>query len=125
MSSGDIPFATVVIIGAERSGTNALRDMLTCLLEFTTWNFDKIPTNRATPRIRRFLPAAFLRLWHHSDQLHFVVEKTCANTLPVLFVDAILPAALYVRICNGQSRSKSPAVLVSTHRQSKERVMAC
>jgi hypothetical protein len=91
MSSGDFPFTPVVIIGARRSGTNALRDMLARLPEFTTWNCDEIPSNRAIPRIHRFIRAAFLHLWHHSGQPHFVVEKTCANTLPVPFVDAIRP----------------------------------
>lgn len=37
-----LPFTPVVIIGAGRSGTNALRDALTALPEFETWPCDEI-----------------------------------------------------------------------------------
>ncbi len=114
MSCSALKFTPVVIIGAGRSGTNALRDMLTRLPEFATWTCDEInpiwrhgnlswpndeiPAANATPLVRRFIRGAFERLWHQAAQPRFVVEKTCANTLRVPFVDAILPEAKYVHI---------------------------
>lgn len=114
MNSDELNFTPVVIIGAGRSGTNALRDMLTRLPGFTTWNCDEInpiwrhgnlfwpsdeiPTDNATPRVRRFIRGAFQHLWSKSDKPCFVVEKTCANTLRVPFVDAILPEAKFLHI---------------------------
>ncbi|MGS4948165.1 sulfotransferase family protein [Meridianimarinicoccus sp. RP-17] len=109
-----LPFTPLVIIGAGRSGTNALRDALTRLPGFATWPCDEInpiwrhgniswpndeiPSDRATPRIRAFIRKAFRRIWIASDRPPFVVEKTCANSLRVPFVDAILPEAKYVHI---------------------------
>ena len=110
----DLEFTPVVIIGAGRSGTNALRDMLTRLPGFATWNCDEInpiwrhgniawhndeiPADRATPGVRRFIRGAFRKLWKQQDRPAFVVEKTCANALRVPFVDACLPEAKYVHI---------------------------
>ncbi|MGH1331348.1 MAG: sulfotransferase family protein [Paracoccaceae bacterium] len=109
-----LKFTPVVIIGAGRSGTNTLRDMLTSLSEFATWDCDEInpiwrhgnsswpndeiPATRATPPIRRFIRRAFERIWHQTGQPQFIVEKTCANSLRVPFVDAVLPEAKYVYI---------------------------
>ena len=114
MSAPEFKFTPVVIVGAGRSGTNALRDMLTRLPDFATWDCDEInpiwrhgnlswpndeiPAANATPRIRRFIRSAFERLWHQAGQPRFVVEKTCANSLRVPFVDAVLPEAKYVHI---------------------------
>ena len=110
----EIEFTPVVIIGAGRSGTNALRDMLTALPGFATWNCDEInpiwrhgnvtwpddeiPADRATPTVRRFIRRAFTRIWRRSGRPEFIVEKTCANALRVPFVDAILPEAKYIHI---------------------------
>lgn len=110
----ELDFTPVVIIGAGRSGTNALRDMLTRLPGFATWNCDEInpiwrhgniawpddqiPANRATPKVRRFIRGAFKKIWKQQGRPAFVVEKTCANALRVPFVDACLPEAKYVHI---------------------------
>lgn len=107
-----LPFTPVIIIGAGRSGTNALRDALTALPGFATWNCDEInpiwrhgnlrhpddalPPELARPEVRAYVRGAFLKLWVRSGRPDFVVEKTCANSLRVPFVDRILPEARYV-----------------------------
>lgn len=108
------PFTPVVIIGAGRSGTNALRGALTQLPGFATWPCDEInpiwrhgnldwpddeiPRERATPAVRQSIRMAFLRIWRQQGRPDFVVEKTCANALRVPFVDAVLPEARYIHI---------------------------
>lgn len=108
------PFTPLIIIGAGRSGTNALRDALTRLPGFATWPCDEInpiwrhgnlgwpndeiPPERATPAVRHSIRRAFQRIWWHQGQPNFVVEKTCANSLRVPFVGAVLPEARYVHI---------------------------
>lgn len=104
----------VIIIGAGRSGTNALRDALTALPGFATWDCDEInpiwrhgnlgwpndefPADLASPAVRSFVRGAFVKLWKQKGQPPFVVEKTCANALRVPFVNAILPEARYIHI---------------------------
>ncbi|MEP1207428.1 MAG: sulfotransferase [Rhizobiaceae bacterium] len=109
-----LPFTPVVILGAGRSGTNALRDMLTVLPNFSTWPCDEInPIWRhgnalwphdelgaklATQKVARFVRNAFLRQWKRSKKPKYIVEKTCANTLRVGFVHQILPEARFIHI---------------------------
>ncbi|MCF7749055.1 sulfotransferase [Sulfitobacter sp. M39] len=109
-----LPFTPLIIIGAGRSGTNALRDALTRLQDFETWPCDEInpiwrhgnldlptdeiPPERATPVVRQAIRSSFYRIWQKQGCPRFVVEKTCANTLRVPFVDAVLPEALYIHI---------------------------
>ena len=112
--SDTLPFTPLVIIGAGRSGTNALRDALTGLPGFATWPCDEInpiwrhgnidwpndeiPPERAIPAVRQSIRKAFLRIWKRQGRPEFVVEKTCANSLRVPFVDAVLPEARYIHI---------------------------
>jgi hypothetical protein len=107
-SSGD-----VVIIGAPRSGTNMLRDVLTALPGYGTWDCDEInltwrhgnrdfPSDelgaeQATPSVQRYVSRAFDRARRGSGAPH-VVEKTCANSLRVEFVHRIAPEARYLFI---------------------------
>jgi hypothetical protein len=109
-----LPFTPLLIIGAARSGTNALRDALTRLPGFATWPCDEInpiwrhgnlewpddeiPPERATPAVRQGIRKAFRRIWRQQGQPDFVVEKTCANAVRVPFVDAVLPEARYIHI---------------------------
>lgn len=102
----------VVIIGAPRSGTNMLRDVLTSLPGVTTWPCDEINAiwhhgNRrersdelapelARPEVAAYIRRRFDRVRRRDAPL--VVEKTCANSLRVPFVRAVLPAARYVLI---------------------------
>lgn len=106
-------FTPVIIIGAGRSGTNMLRDVLTELEDFETWPCDEInpiwrqgnigwpddaiPSERAA-RSRVNIRQAFVRIWRETGRPSFVVEKTCANSLRVPFVDAVVPEAKYIHI---------------------------
>jgi len=108
-----LAFTPVVIIGAGRSGTNMLRDMLTALDGFGTWPCDEINPiwrygnaswpNDEIPREcasgpSGYIRQAFGRIWRETGQPRFVVEKTCANSLRVPFVDAVIPEAYYIHI---------------------------
>lgn len=103
----------VIIVGAPRSGTNMLRDVLTSFDGVCTWpcdeiNYiwrhgnvrfpsDEIPALRATPTIKNYIRQRFgdIQSKYNAD---VVVEKTCANSLRVPFVDAVLPDAKYIFI---------------------------
>lgn len=103
----------LVIIGAARSGTNMLRDVLTSLPEFTTWACDEInyiwrhgnvryptdefPPELARPSVRSYIRSAFQKISEGSPEEE-VVEKTCANSLRVAFVNRVLPEARFVEI---------------------------
>lgn len=113
MKTKDQAFQPVVIIGAGRSGTNILRDVLTQLPGFGTWPCDEInyiwrhgntrfPTDefgpqQATPAVKAYIQQTFTR-FARDQRLRYVVEKTCANSLRVSFVDAVLPNAKYIFI---------------------------
>jgi hypothetical protein len=102
----------VVIVGAPRSGTNMLRDVLTSIPGVTTWPCDEInliwrhgnrraPSDELTPAmarpdVRRYIRRRFNAVRGRSG--HTVVEKTCANSLRVEFVREVLPEAKYVLI---------------------------
>jgi len=103
----------LIVIGAPRSGTNMLRDILTSFDGVATWpcdeiNYiwrhgnlsfpsDEIPSEFASSSVKRFIRKSFndIRKKYISD---FVVEKTCANSLRVDFVDAVFPEAKYIFI---------------------------
>lgn len=104
-------YQPIVIIGAPRSGTNMLRDMLTRLPGVGTWPCDEInyiwrhnnvryPSDEFSPSmasnsVRRYVRRKFD--WIAKKQnLDTVIEKTCANSLRVGFVDRIVPDAKYV-----------------------------
>ena len=101
------------MLGAPRSGTNLLRDLLAAFPGAGTWPCDEInaiwrhgnvgyptdflPVARLTPAIRRSITRAFERLALRLE-VDVVIEKTCANCLRVPFVDAVFPDAYYVHI---------------------------
>lgn len=104
--------APVVIIGTARSGTNMLRNVLSSLSGFVTWPCDEIPYiwrygNRdhpndefqpelARPEVCAYINRAFERI--RTDHSQTVIEKTCANSLRVGFVDRVLPEARFLVI---------------------------
>lgn len=105
--------APIVIIGAPRSGTNMLRDLLTSFPGFGTWPCDEInpiwrhgntghPSDALGPELATPAVTAFIRgrfeAFERRGNLSVVVEKTCANSLRVPFVDRVLPDARYVFI---------------------------
>jgi len=109
----DRPFRPLVIIGAPRSGTNLLRDLVCQAPGFATWPCDEInllwrhgnarhPDDElapalATPAVARYLRRRFSDIARRSHAAT-VVEKTCANSLRVGFVDRVLPDARYLFI---------------------------
>lgn len=107
------PLRPVIIIGAGRSGTNILRDVLVADPEATTWPCDEInyiwrhgsrglPTDEfgpanATADVRTYVRRAFVRQSRRGNA-PIVVEKTCANSLRVEFVAGVVPEARFVWI---------------------------
>jgi len=104
-------WSPLVIVGAPRTGTNLLRDLLTQLPGYGTWPCDEInyiwrhgnathPNDEfgrelARPGVKRFIRRAFGRI-ASAEGARTVVEKTCANSLRIGFVDEILPEAKFV-----------------------------
>lgn len=105
------PLQPLIIIGAARSGTNMLRDLLTQLPGVVTWPCDEInyiwrygqatyPTDEltpdlVTPRSRDYIRTKFASLARQTGAT-WVVEKTCANSLRVDYVRTIVPEAKFV-----------------------------
>ena len=105
--------APVIIIGAGRSGTNALRDALCTLTQFHTWPCDEInyiwrhgnrnfPTDQltrlhATRDASDFIRGSFSKQAARDIQAT-LIEKTCANSLRVGFVHEIFPEARFIHI---------------------------
>lgn len=106
-------YESIIIIGAPRSGTNMLRDMLVTLPAVGTWPCDEINyiwrhgnlrhdsdefiPEMATLKVQEYIRRQFQRL-ATSAELDTVVEKTCANSLRVGFVNRVLPDAKYIFI---------------------------
>lgn len=106
-------YLPVMIIGAPRSGTNMLRDALTSIQGISTWpcdeiNYiwrhgnvrypnDEIPPHLATAPVSRFIRSQFDKL-HRRSSAKVILEKTCANSLRVPFVDRVFPEAKYIFI---------------------------
>ena len=118
MTQVEIPAQPVVIIGAGRSGTNMLRDVLTRLQGVDTWPCDEInyiwrcgnresmtdefSPQQATSDVTKFIRTKFSSIVREQGLLsfpedeRFIVEKTCANSLRVPFVDSVIPEAKYI-----------------------------
>lgn len=106
-------FKPIIIIGAPRSGTNMLRDILTTFDQVGTWpcdeinyiwrhgnirvNSDEFSADLARPEVTKYIRNCFKNL-AKQHKLKWVVEKTCANSLRVPFVDKVLPEAHYIFI---------------------------
>jgi len=106
-----VDYIPVIIVGAGRSGTNMLRDVLTALPHFGTWPCDEInyiwrhgnkrhPTDELTPEmatspVKKYIRNEFRKVCK-SQKIFYVVEKTCANSLRVDFVNTVLPDAKYI-----------------------------
>ena len=106
-------YQKIVIVGAPRSGTNMLRDILCSLDGISTWpcdeiNYiwrhgnigctsDEIPVSLATPAIKRYINKSF-NLIQKKTKSNVIIEKTCANSLRVPFVDQVIPDAKYIFI---------------------------
>lgn len=104
-------YQPIIIIGAARSGTNMLRDLITQTPGYGTWPCDEInliwrhgnksfPSDEllpehARPNVKSYIRGRFEALGKQMNLTH-LVEKTCANSLRVSFVDAIVPEAKYI-----------------------------
>lgn len=106
-------YQPIIIIGAPRSGTNMLRDVLCQFQKVGTWPCDEInyiwrhgninietdefSVDMAQPKVKEFIRREFDNFAFDND-LSFLVEKTCANSLRVPFVDQVIPNAKYIFI---------------------------
>ena len=103
----------IFIIGAARSGTNMLRDILSSIDGYCTWDCDEInpilrhgnlrhpsdvfTSEMATPVISDFIRSKFNKISKkHNGAI--VIEKTCANTLRLPFLASIFPKAKFIFI---------------------------
>ena len=105
----------VVILGAGRSGTKFLRDLLVASGEVAAipfdinyvWRYgnenspdDALDPATLTPEIIGSIRATLARLAgiKRKREARVLLEKTVSNTLRVPFVDAVLPNAIYVHL---------------------------
>lgn len=106
-------YQPIIIIGAARSGTNMLRDIITKLPEYGTWDCDEInpiwrhgninyphdefSVSMATPKVITFVRKEFEKL---AEKLLVpnIVEKTTATSLRVGYVHKIFPEAKFIFI---------------------------
>lgn len=103
----------IIIIGAGRSGTNILRDVLCSIPGLETWPCDEINyiwrhgnitettdefgPQHANAKAKSYIRKAFEKFAQES-KAETVVEKTCANSLRVSFVNEIFPEARFIHI---------------------------
>lgn len=106
-------YKKIIIIGAPRSGTNMLRDILCESQGVGTWPCDEINyiwrhgnvkqetdefcTEMASPSVKKFIRNEF-DSFAKKGKLNVVVEKTCANSLRVPFIEKVVPEAKYIFI---------------------------
>lgn len=111
MSEASAPADTVIIVGAPRSGTNMLRDVLTKFDGFATWpcdeinpiwrhgnlevGHDELKPEHARPEIKAYLRNRF-DSFRRRTGAQVVVEKTCATSLRVGFTNAVFPQAKFI-----------------------------
>lgn len=107
-------YKKLFVIGAARSGTNILRDTLSSIPGFHTWPCDEInpilmhgnlhktsdvlTQDDASSKITDFIIRAFNKEAKKVDDLEVLVEKTCANSVRLPFLNAIFPDAYYIWI---------------------------
>lgn len=103
----------VVVLGAARSGTKLLRDLLgtsrACRIVPAGANFawrqghtylshDALPAAACTPQLARKIRRTLLHMATPAPAgaATYLIEKTCHNTLRVPFVERVLPGARYL-----------------------------
>jgi len=106
-------YKKIIIIGAPRSGTNMLRNLLCNFDGVGTWPCDEINyiwkhgnigslTDELSPAMATTSVIKYIRnqfnKFAHKEKLGFVVEKTCANSLRVDFVHKVFPEAKFIFI---------------------------
>ncbi|MEL0084087.1 MAG: sulfotransferase [Gammaproteobacteria bacterium] len=132
----------VIIIGAPRSGTNMLRDTLTSFPGVATWPCDEInyiwrhgnlrypsdefPADLATPKVVNYIGRRFDDI-ARVTAAKALIEKTCANSLRVDFVDRVVEDARYIYIrrsgidvvASAQIRWKAPVDIPYLYKKSR------
>lgn len=107
----------LVIIGAARSGTNMIRNVLCRLPGIKTWPCDEInyiwrygnarfPTDEFLPehasvKIKAYIRRQFEKMGGRNSgdgDSQWLVEKTCANSLRVGFVNEVVPEAKFIHL---------------------------
>jgi hypothetical protein len=106
-------FQPVFIIGAARSGTNILRNTLSSLNSITTWPCDEINLvfrhgNRSFESdefngeqvnkiAKHYIKSVFKKL-STAQPNSLILEKTCANSLRIPFINKIFPESRFIFI---------------------------
>lgn len=105
--------SNVIIIGAARSGTNMLRDILSTLENFATWPCDEInyiwryglrnfEHDSFRPELADEMKKKYIKNkfnWVRKKyNVENVIEKTCANSLRVDYIDKLLDDKKYIFI---------------------------
>ncbi|WP_397364216.1 sulfotransferase family protein [Olleya sp. R77988] len=125
MQNHKLNFTPVIIIGAGRSGTNMLRDIITSIPDFDTWDCDEInpvwrygnknfETDELSPelasnKIKSYIRKRFNQR-HKKSKAKYIVEKTCANSLRLDYIYEIFPEAKYI-IINRDGRDVVPSAM--------------
>ena len=102
------------IIGAPRSGTNILRNVLTAVDGVVTWPCDEInyiwrhgnlrvdndelKISHAGAEVKQYIRSRFKQLEEKFPSHKLVLEKTCANSLRVEFLNEIFPESKFIFI---------------------------
>lgn len=108
----------VLIVGAGRSGTNMLRDVLDKLASVGTWpcdeinyiwrhgnrghDTDELVPSHASPTVKKYIRNRFNTIVAKLDYKstkpsdRIILEKTCANSLRIEYVKQVLPEAKYI-----------------------------
>lgn len=110
----DLEFVPLVILGATRSGTNALRNSLISLPTLDTWpcdeingiwkyrslsgGYDSLSRGDLTRAKKKYIRSRFIKQFYKLGKPDILVEKTCANTLRPSFVSGVFPEAKYIYI---------------------------
>jgi len=115
----------IIIIGAARSGTNMLRDIMCAQPGYATWPcdeinyiwrygntrypYDEFSPDMASPVVKKYIRKQFRWVERKYGVAH-VVEKTCANSLRVDYVKEIFPHALFINIIRDGRDAASSAL---------------
>jgi len=110
INSAGCTFQPLIIIGAARSGTKLLRDLIALHTEIDKvpydvnyiWRFgnesqnnDELGSENITPKIQKYIQRQLLN-YHRGHSV--LIEKTVSNCLRVPFVDAVYPKARYIHL---------------------------
>tara|TARA_A100001015_G_scaffold315965_1_gene429085 strand:- start:5282 stop:6154 length:873 start_codon:yes stop_codon:yes gene_type:complete len=132
-------YLPLIILGAPRSGTNILRDVLTRLDGLASWPCDEInpiwrhgnldfPTDELPPDLCRSKQVALIHKqfsWvARKYSAETVVEKTCANCLRVGFVRTALPNAKFLSIIRDPEDAICSAIKKSTSTPNLKYILA-